>query len=147
MARRKPVGWRGESERHRKAALKGRRRMNREAMRWAIDPYQPKVVPSKLRELAIAAGWISPMQDMVDELRKGRKRKTVYGDYLTLAENEDDDQGEDLQTLVSDGQEVPLGTSETVLAVIAGLLIALGLTLVLFFLFSLAAYLYYRRKQ
>ncbi len=94
---RKPVGWRGESKRHREAALKGRRHLERDAMRWAIDPYhpnptdsissKPKVISSKLRDLAIDAGWISPMQDMVDALRKGESRKKVYGDYLTLAED------------------------------------------------------------
>ncbi len=87
MARKKPVGWPGEHERHVQAGLKGNRRMNRDAMRWAIDPWEPKVVPAKLRELAIDADWISPMQDMVDELRKGKDRRTVYSDYLALAED------------------------------------------------------------
>ena len=84
----KPVGWRGESERHRQAALKGRQHLERDAMRWAIDPYQPKVISPKLRDLAIDAGWISPMQDLVDEFRKGnRLPKEILGDYLSLAED------------------------------------------------------------
>ncbi len=64
---------------------------------------------------------------------------------LGVGVDNEDDQGEDFQSLTSESEEA-LGTSETVLAVIVGVLVALGLTLVLFFLFSLAAYVYYRRK-
>ena len=114
---RKPVGWRGESERHRQAALKGREHLERDAMRWAIDPYIPKVIPPKLRDLAVDAGWISPMQDMVDEFRKGtRLPKEILGDYLTLAEDSLDMMRQDLYVPGSKVKIDPAGFSKAEIA-------------------------------